>query len=271
MTPTTRALELADTIRRGLRHIEEALSHGGAFDPTTTDLTVRVMTTDYAAVTLMPTLLAKLARDAPNLKVAIRTMNPSRWREDLESGESHLVIGYFHDLPDGSYSSVILTDTIACVARCGHPAIRSGISLNAYAEARHAYLAGTHHGDVTTVEQATDTALAELGLARIISFSVANVLVIMPVVAQTDLIATLPVGAAQQVCTQFQLQAVPLPFVVPDLKISLIWHEREHRDAAHFWFREAVRDVSRQHQAGAKSSSGGPRTPRTAIEGGRTR
>lgn len=245
MVPTPRALEIVEHIRQGLFHIDKALTHGGGFDPATAELTVWITTTDYAAVTLMPALIAKLAKEAPGIKIAIRTTAPTRLREDLESGDNHLAIGYFRVSSGGIYSSALMEDTIACVARADHPTIHDGLGLEEYIGARHAYFAGISPADITPIEEITDAALSALGYERTISFRMTNILVILPVVAATDLLATLPFGAALRACDQFPLQVLQLPFDVPQLKLSLFWHERTHRAPAHHWVREAIRQVAR--------------------------
>lgn len=246
MIPTSRALELVEGVRTGLRHIDDALTRSAPFDPAVADLTVRIMTTDYAAEMLMPAFLGSASTLAPNFRVEVRNMDPSRVREELEEGSSHLVIGYFRDLPQDFYSSVILTDKIVCLARSRHPSLGRGIDLAEYARLAHACFAGFSHAGLSTIEKVTDAALADFGLKRRVVFQAGSVSVLLSVVAETDLIATVPLGSVQHATKGYRLKVAPLPFAVPSAEIALIWHERTHRDAAHGWFRNAIRGVAKR-------------------------
>lgn len=248
MVPTRRALELAEAVRTSLRHIDDALAMGLPFFPKEADHEIRIMTTDYAAETLMPDLLATLSQDAPNLRIAIRPISPSRIREELESGDSHLAIGYFKGLSKDLYLSRLSTEPIVCVSREAHPVAGKTFGLAEYVQLRHARFAGFSHGEMSTIERTTDAALAEMGQQRSVMFQIGNILVMLPVVAKTDLIATIPLGAAQRGAEQYRLRIMPLPFEVPELETSLIWHERTHRDKAHQWFRGAVRDIAKRQR-----------------------
>lgn len=245
MVPTSRALELVETVRRGLWHIDDALTHSVPFDPGTADSIIKVMTTDYAAEMLMPALLAKLSREAPKLRVVIQNMDPSRIREALEIDESHLVIGYFQGLANDLYSSTLFTERMICAVRSGHPFVRGSIELEDYCRLGHACFAGFSHADLSTIEKVTDSALASLGRKRTVILQAGSILVILPIVAETDLLATVPLGSARRASKHFGLQVMALPFAMPDLVMSLIWHERTHRDQAHQWVRNAIRDVSK--------------------------
>lgn len=258
MVATPRALDLVGEIRHGLRRIEDALTDGAPFDPAAASQTMTVMTTDYAAEALMPALMATLSGVAPNLKVAIQAMSPSRIRESLEAGDTHLAIGYFRDLPSELFSSTILTRRIVCVARSDHPGIGETLGLSDYVRLRHAYFQGFPHGEMSTTEKATDMALAELGLQRDVVFRSGNVLVLLPLVAETDLVATIPHDAAMRGAGRFGLRVMPLPFAVPDLDLSIVWHGRTHRDKAQQWFRSVIREIARRQNAPARGGAALP-------------
>lgn len=255
MVPTGRALGLIEAVRSGLRHIDEALAQSAPFDPATADLTVKIMTTDYAAEMLMPALLSSVSKLGPKLKVEIHNMDPLRVREELEEGGCHLVIGYFRNLPKDLYSSVIFKDKIMCFTRSRHPSIKEGFSLKEYVETHHACFAGFSRAGLSTIEKVTDAALADLGFERIVAFQAGSISVILSVVAETNLIATVPLGSAKRAAAQFQLRTLALPFAVPDLEVALIWHERTHRDAAHNWVRQAIRDTAKNRKLSQASPS----------------
>ena len=163
-------------------------------------------------------------------------------------------MGYFRDLPKNFYYSVIFNDKIVCLARLRHSLIKETISLSEYISFSHAYFAGFSHAGHSTIETVTDAALADLGVERTVAFQAGSVSVILSVVAETDLIATVPLGSALRPARQFRLKIMPLPFTVPDVEIALIWHERTHRDVAHNWVRKAIRQIAKKLATGQPTS-----------------
>jgi DNA-binding transcriptional LysR family regulator len=61
----------------------------------------------------------------------------------------------------------------------------------------------------------------------------------MSVLANTDLVAMLP---ARLVRDNSALRVVEAPVEVPGYEMTMLWHERSHRDPAHQWLRECIVD-----------------------------
>jgi DNA-binding transcriptional LysR family regulator len=57
------------------------------------------------------------------------------------------------------------------------------------------------------------------------------------VLAGSDLVAMLP---SRLVRDTGQLQAYAPPIDVPGYEMTMLWHERSHRDPAHQWLREQI-------------------------------
>ena len=83
----------------------------------------------------------------------------------------------------------------------------------------------------------TDTALAELGLARRVVLSVPHFLLLKSVLATTDLVAMLP---SRLVREPSDLRVIEAPVEIPGFEMLMLWHERAHRDPSHQWLREHI-------------------------------
>ncbi len=59
------------------------------------------------------------------------------------------------------------------------------------------------------------------------------------VLASTDLVAMLP---SRLVGGSPALRVVEPPVAVPGFEMSMLWHERSHRDPAHQWLRGYIAD-----------------------------
>jgi DNA-binding transcriptional LysR family regulator len=83
----------------------------------------------------------------------------------------------------------------------------------------------------------TDKVLAEAGLTRRVVLSVPHFLFVISVLANSDLVAMLP---SRLVRNNGALQVVEPPLEVPGFEMTMLWHERSHRDPAHQWLREHI-------------------------------
>jgi Bacterial regulatory helix-turn-helix protein, lysR family len=75
MQPTPRALELASAVREGLGKLELALT-GNESAPTETLRTFRIGATDYACMVVIPSLVKRLAKSAPNIDLRVLSSPP---------------------------------------------------------------------------------------------------------------------------------------------------------------------------------------------------
>lgn len=60
---------------------------------------------------------------------------------------------------------------------------------------------------------------------------------VLSVLASTDLLAMLP---ARLIRPGSGLRLVEAPVEVPGYQMSMLWHERAHRDPAHQWLRDFI-------------------------------
>ncbi len=83
----------------------------------------------------------------------------------------------------------------------------------------------------------TDDVLVKAGLTRRVALSVPHFLFMVSVLTSTDLVAMVP---ARLVRASPALQGIEPPVDVPGFEMSMLWHERSHRDLAHQWLREHI-------------------------------
>ena len=91
------------------------------------------------------------------------------------------------------------------------------------------------------------TALEQLGLTRQVGVSSATFAPSFPLLYHSPLIATVPAGvaiAACQVCRD--LLVFEVPFAIPHLPYTMIWHKRNDMDAAVTWKRALLSKVAQQ-------------------------
>jgi DNA-binding transcriptional LysR family regulator len=254
MVPTERALQLQASVRAALRHVDAALDSKTTFDPATARNTFKIAMSDFASTLFMPSIMGAIVRDAPGVRVIIGPSDALRLRERFEEDGFNLCIGYYTDMPEGLHVSDIFTDSVSCIARVGHPSVRGKLPLNAYASLPHILMVGGTH--TMTLEMQTDEALRRAGgAARNVVMSLPNQLSIPSVVASSDLVATVPTELARRSDVRMRLQVLPPPFRIPPMRLSMVWHELTHHDAAHRWLRQLFREVAQQAAASSQRTS----------------
>ncbi len=112
-------------------------------------------------------------------------------------------------------------------------------TIEDYFEARHG-VAGLGGNSKSVVE----TALEEYGLQREISLISPTASTLGHFVAGTDLIATMPLGLAQE--SYRGLAYCMPPFELPQLVYDLVWHRRFEHSGRNKWFRNLLLEHSRR-------------------------
>lgn len=235
MQPTPRALELEAPIRAALRQIEESLGEGSRFEPARSRQRFRIALTDYAEMLLMPRLLARLAEQAPGVRIDVQHLSPRLPAEALEKGEIDLALGRFEALPPRFAGVRWMSETLQLVARRDHPQLRTGLDLETFLRLRHLWV----HGGQTRgmVEQW----LGEHGLAREIVYTTPNYLQAAHIAAGGDLVAVLPTRLARYFAGLLPLQLFDLPFALGPFDLQIVSLDLRRRDQALQWLVEQIR------------------------------
>ena len=238
------ALEIAGAARRALSEIDNVIASRGPFVPATSSLMFSIMASDYVALLILPQLIKRLQSEAPSVVIKVVPPEPSRVRESLSNSEADLVVGYYHDIAEGLYQSVLLHETLACVLRLEHPEIGGPLSVADYIAGGHVIF-GSPPAMVSSMEVLLERTLPSLGIERRVVAYAPALGIIPRVIATTDLLATLPLKFANSFANRLPLQVLPLPFEVPVLPVRAIWHERMHGNTAHRWLRSVVQEIGR--------------------------
>jgi DNA-binding transcriptional LysR family regulator len=256
MIPTPRALELAPGIQLGLSQLRAAVD-GSDFRPSQSAVRFNVGATDDIEVSLLPALMTRLGADAPLVSVGgTRLQGIFRVPEaDLQSGALDVAIGAFSaaaPLEPSVFAEKLFDARYVCIARARHPAFRRRLTVRGFCAHRHVttYYPGVGPGMI-------DKLLAEDGLKRPVALSVPHFLSVPFVVAQSDLIATVPDSVARTLAPLLGLRIQKCPVHLPRLSVSLVWHMRTHDSTAHIWFRRAIVETARR--LNGHRASGGTR------------
>lgn len=142
--------------------------------------------------------------------------------------------------PDGVDADLTPPLKIACFARRGHPAFDD---WNADAWSRNPHVLV---GVAARVSNPIADAASAAGLDRIVGARVPHFMAVGPLLATTDLIATLPQIAFLDAHRLFALDMRSPPFAIDPMPHALFWSSRLRADPASIWLRALVAKALRE-------------------------
>lgn len=232
---TPRAEAIAGPLREVLADVRTRVLAPAVFDPATTTRRFSVSSTDYTDVVLMPEIYAELARSAPGLGVDL--VGPAAaFARGLEEAQVDLVVGIAAAASRSLRARALFRDGWACLVPADHA---GALTLDHWLATPH-IVVGTSRTAVGPV----DAVLAREGLTRRIGARVHTFGLVPAIVAATGWVATLPRRVAERGGRGVRFE--PSPLALPEITLSMLWHERAHHDPAHVWFREVVATVARK-------------------------
>lgn len=238
MQPTARAQRMLGPASEVLGRVSEQILEHPVFDPATTATEFRLAMADVAEVIYLPTLLQHLARQAPKTSVTTQLPMGEALREAMAAGDIDLAVGYFPDLSTQQFfKQRLYMHTYSCIARQGHP-LGTKLTRRAYERCGHAVAATPARSTALL-----DKFLARRGIERRIVLRTPHHLALPTVVAQTDLIATVPMAVADYLAGRQDIQVLGLPFVPPSFLVQQHWHRIVHKDPRNQWLRAQVQTL----------------------------
>jgi DNA-binding transcriptional LysR family regulator len=249
MTPTDRALELQPLVRNVLAAAEIAVLPKTIFDAAASDRIFRIMASDYTEVTLLPSLLTRLRREAPGIRLDIMTPSDVSFH-DVERGKVDMVINRFDTLPQSFHQVHLWDDSFSCVMSASNPVIKNW-SLDSYLSHKHVWVSKTGMGvgvgmssdDVQRLGW-VDEALGKLDAKREITVFTRHYQAALLLGEQEDLIVTIPTIAARTMSNNPKVVILDPPFEIPRMRLKMVWSPLLQRDPGHKWLRQMIKDVS---------------------------
>lgn len=236
LVPTPRALELRDRVSQLVQEAEAVLRPAEILDIGQLVRTFTLRTSDGFVETFGPALIARVAREAPGVRLRF-VPKPDKDSAPLREGAADLETGVVSSATGPEVrTQALFRDRFTGVVRKGHPLSRGKITAERYAAARHILVArpGIDRGPI-------DDALQPLGLEREIAATVGGYAAGLALARATDLVASVP--ERHTAVLRAGMHTFRLPFAMPEITVSLLWHPRLEADPAHRWLRRIVREV----------------------------
>jgi DNA-binding transcriptional LysR family regulator len=240
MEPTPFALKLLDDAQPILRGLQRVLSPRRRFEPKNSRRVFRLAAPDFAQA-LFIDLLATLHAEAPGVAVEWTAPREAMLLEVADGRLDAAIAPAGLRLPGGVLAEPIGALAWACFGRRGHPAFtRWGV--RAWARWPHLVV---RVGD--RLDSPVGAAVSAAGLKRTIAGWVPNFSVVAPVLAGSDILATLPAFAMTGTTKPWGLEQRPVPFALPPLPHALLWSASRTHDPEIAWLRAKLRPIVKRH------------------------
>ncbi|WMT77215.1 LysR family transcriptional regulator [Bradyrhizobium sp. Ash2021] len=239
MELTPRALALRGPLAQALDQVR-ALFVPDDFDAARSDRQFRLMMPDLAVELLMPPLMEKITKAAPNVTIDVVPWRGSAIFTAEFARTIDLVISIGNAF-SGFHRQRLYTDSDALAVRRGHP---SGAKLkrrDAFLEARHVavILRGRN-------EDLIDGWLRSKGIERRIALVVPGYLEALHVAARTDLVAFVPRRLIAALAKQLSLTTVAPPLDPGIDEQFLFYPTRAQMDPGSIWLRNIMLGIGRE-------------------------
>jgi len=234
LVPTPRATAMRDRVDQLLQEAQAVLLPARAPDLRRVVRTFTLRTSEGFVETFGPDVVRSVMKDAPGIRLRF-VARQTRDADGLRDGSVDLETGVVDDTTSPEVRQVpLFTDRLVAVTRAGHKLRKARLTAAAYAAAAHVGVSRE------TVDQGwVEEALAALGLERVVMASVSGFAAAIAVARRSDLVATVP--ERHTAALRSGMFTGELPFRLPSITVSMLWHPRMHADPVHAWLRESVR------------------------------
>jgi len=263
MQPTATALDLAVIVGRALNTVRDALRYAERFDAGSSSRTFRISLSDAGELGYLPRLCKALHAVAPGVKLKIVPTPVAEIEELLRSSQLDFAVGHLPGLINRTEHEVLFMEGYVCVTRkrAGLPT-GPKLSLTDFTQATHIRVTSVEHSHFSL-----DEAFRSQRISREIALDLSHFASVPSVLGVTDHFATLPRRLAHIFNSGDQFAIYDLPVTIPDVAVTLHWHEHFTNDEGNAWMRniiaQSIGDSEVQWRSDAEE-----RTPGKSANGG---
>jgi DNA-binding transcriptional LysR family regulator len=245
MELTPRAQALRSPLAQALDQVR-ALFVPDGFDASTSERQFRLMMPDLAVELLMPPLMEKITRIAPNVRIDVVP-----WRGPAiftaEFARTIDIVISIGNAFSGFHRQLLYTDSDALAVRRGHPVGAKLKRREIFLDARH--VAAVIRGQS---EDLIDTWLRSKGMERRIALVVPGYLEALHVAARTDLVAFVPRRLISALSKQLALSSIAPPLDPGIDEQFMFYPTRAQMDPGSVWLRNVLLGIGREMERGRR-------------------
>jgi DNA-binding transcriptional LysR family regulator len=238
MLATPLAEELHPRVARILEGINEALTAAARFEPATTRRRFRVGANDYTTLVVLTRVAERLRHQAPHATLEILPLSDAP-DVGLAMRELDLVVADRWTVRAVRNREILFQESFVCIAAARHPRLSSRPTLEQFLAEPHALIAP--HGVTAGV---VDSALEAFGRSRRVALTVPTYLVAPSIIAQTDLVMTLPRRIVDDFADRTRVRVFAPPVPIKGFDVAMASDPRSVADPPVVWVRGVIRDIA---------------------------
>jgi DNA-binding transcriptional LysR family regulator len=240
LQPTGRALDLVAPVSRILAELREEVFSTRGFDPGTDKRTFRIGLSDQAEAAIMRDVLQTIRRDAPGVRVVVRSVEMRFGAELLATSAIDLAVGYFPDADSSLETAALYHETFVCLFDTRACGVAPPLSLDEYTALPHILvsLRGEPFGHL-------DELLRAAGRSREVIYTTPHFLAVPFLLHGFRAVAALPRRLAENCADAAGLAICPVPLPSRGYEVRMAWHRRTSTDPAQSWLRAVIDKVGR--------------------------
>lgn len=241
MEPTARAHVIAPGLAAALIAMSESLRLANVFSPETSSQNFRFAVTDYTAAVFFPAFINRLQQVAPGISVKTVYSTGHDSLEDLVSGKVDFAIGFqTPEVRQHSQLSVIqgFRDDYVVAVSSRHPRIIGGLTLDQFLAEGHVVV-----NPWNEVRGTIDQELAKMNIRRRVVVELPSLLSAPAIVANSELITTLPERAITTLFSSEALKCFKVPFSASPYALKVYYHNGRSVTPGHLWMRDFIHEA----------------------------
>jgi DNA-binding transcriptional LysR family regulator len=247
LVPTPRALELRERVGQLVQDSQAVMRPVAKLDLGKLARTFTLRTSEGFVENFGPCLISRAGEEAPGVRLRF-VQKADKDSAPLRDGGVDLETGVVAKTTAPEVRvQALFRDRFIGVVRKRHALSRGEVTASRYTAGRHISVSrrGLDQGPV-------DEALVLAGLHREVVTIVGGFSTALALARATDLIATVPERHTGKL--RDAMHSFALPFAMPGITVSMLWHPRLDADPAHRWLRGCVRDAcAARNEKGAEA------------------
>ncbi|PRB80900.1 LysR family transcriptional regulator [Pseudomonas sp. MYb185] len=247
VAPTVMALRMAPAILDSLERLQQGIGRLQQFDPATDRRTFTLSLPEQLEPVVLPALFLHMRAMAPYCRIHTAGV---RWNElplEMSAGRIDLAIQIARPAA-APLRQTHLANAQLCVM--ANARFEGELTAERYLAAEHIAVASWRRG--LSFE---DLAMRHLGLTRNVVQRCQNYLAASQVVAGSDLLLTMSRAQAEQLNPALGNRLLNMPLPLPEMGLSIYWHEDVEHDLANHWLRQQILTLTQNSSSGVSASS----------------
>jgi LysR family transcriptional regulator, nod-box dependent transcriptional activator len=235
-TPLGESLQVA--VRDCLLHVQATVEIKPQFDPGTSKRNFRLMMSDYVSTVIMPTVLQRLTRDAPDVTVELLANDEQPW-ESLSQGEIDFLVLPKNFVRSDHPAQQLFEDEYVCVCWSENSRVGATITLDECLALGHVVARLGSHRPLT-VPTIDAWFFQRFGHARRVDVIATTFGSVPHMLVGTDRLSIMHRRLAAVYSKTMPLKVLPVPIEMPKLVEMIQWHKYRDRDPARVWMTQVL-------------------------------